>query len=186
MPKIFLKTQQSPIKFSKFFLSLKTHRFLTAMDINDHTLEETLKTITLEVIEEIFVNSTSPQEFEAELRWAASRRLIVDKVQFEESYNTIENDASYRVVTMKLSPFLLNYDYDETIRLSNLTWDFFINVDDGKLDFEDPHKINQLAEHSFIEIVDDYEDMDEFIPVAHHELLALIRAIDQDLPNSFV
>ena len=156
------------------------------MDINDHTLEEMLKTITLEVIEEIFVNSTSPQEFEAELRWAASRRLIVDKVQFEESYSAIEDDASYRVVTIKLSPFLLNYDYDETTRLSNLTWDFFINLDDGKLDFEDPNKTNQLAEHSFIEIVDDYDDMDEFIPVAHAELLALIRAIDQDLPNSFV
>jgi len=25
-----------------------------------------------------------------------------------------------------------------------------------------------------------------FLPVAHHELLGLIRAIDQDLPNSFV
>jgi hypothetical protein len=156
------------------------------MHIKDHALEDTLKTITLEVIEEIFVNSTTTQEFEAELRWAASRRLIVDKVQFEESYSAIEDDASYRVVTMKLSPFLLNYDYDETTRLSNLTWDFFINVDDGKLDFEDPYKTNQLDEHSFIEIVDDYDDMDEFIPVAHYELLTLIRAIDQDLPNSFV
>ena len=156
------------------------------MDIKDHTLEDALKTITLEVIEEIFVNSTSLQEFEAELRWAASRRLIVDKVQFEESYSAIEDDAIYRVVTMKLSPFLLNYDYDETTRLSNLTWDFFINIDFGKLDFDDPYKTNQLAEYSFIEIVDDYDDMDEFIPVAHYELLALIRAIDQDLPNSFV
>jgi hypothetical protein len=127
------------------------------MKSKDHTLKDTLKTIMLEVIEEIFVNSTSPQEFEAELRWAASRRLIIDKVQFEESYSAIEDDASYRVVTMKLSPFLLNYDYDETTRLSNLTWDFFINVDDEKLDFEDPYKTNQLAEHCFIEIVDDYE-----------------------------
>jgi len=67
------------------------------MNSKDHTLEDTLKTITLEVIEEIFVNSTTTQEFEAELRWAASRRLIVNKVQFEESYSAIEDDASYRV-----------------------------------------------------------------------------------------
>lgn len=156
------------------------------MNVKNHTLEDTLKTISLEVIDEIFVYSTSPQEFEAELRQAASRRLIDNKIQFENSYSAIEDDASYRVVTLKLSPFLLNYDYDETTRLSNLTWRFFINVDDGKLDFEDPYKTNQLAEHSFIEIVDDYKDMDEFIPVAHYELLALIRAIDQDLPNSFI
>ena len=156
------------------------------MNSKNQTLEDTLKIITLEVIEEIFVNSTSRQEFEAELRWAASRRLIVDKVQFEESYSAIENDASYRVVTLKLSPFLLNYDYNETPRISNLTWNFFINVDDGKLDFEDSFKTNQLAQHSFIEIIDDYDDMDEFIPVAHYELLALIRSIDNDLPDSFV
>ena len=162
------------------------HVLSTAMNSKNQTLEDTLKTITLEVIEEIFVNSTSTQEFESELRWAASRRLIVNKVQFEESYSAIENDASYRVITMKLSPFLLNYDYDEATCLSNLTWDFFINIDDGKLDFEYAFKTNQLAQHSFIEIIDDYDDMDEFIPVAHYELLALIRSIDNDLPNSFV
>ena len=54
------------------------------MNQNDQTLVNTLKTISLEAIKILTDDVRSNEEFETELFDAASRRLILEKIQIEE------------------------------------------------------------------------------------------------------
>ena len=105
------------------------------MNQDDQTLVNTLKTISIEAIKILTDDVRSNEEFETELFDAASRRLIFEKIQIEECRVAIESDATFLVLTMRLSPYLLNYDYDASTGLALLSWDLLINLEREQLNF---------------------------------------------------
>ena len=154
------------------------------MNQDDQTLVNTLKTISLEAIKILTDDVRSNEEFETELFDAASRRLILEKIQIEECRVAIESDATFLVLTMRLSPYLLNYDYDASTGLALLSWDLLINLEREQVNFAKMDSTDKLYDSSFIEVIDYYEDMQEVSDQAHNELMSLINTVDDDLPNS--
>ena len=154
------------------------------MNQDDQTLVNTLKTISLEAIKILTDDVRSNEEFETELFDAASRRLIFEKIQIEECRVAIESDATFLVLTMRLSPYLLNYDYDASTGLALLSWDLLINLEREQVNFAKMDSTDKLYDRSFIEVIDYYEDMQEVSDQAHNELMSLINTVDDDLPNS--
>ena len=154
------------------------------MNQDDQTLVNTLKTISLEAIKILTDDVRSNEEFETELFDAASRRLIFEKIQIEECRVAIESDATFLVLTMRLSPYLLNYDYDASTGLALLSWDLLINLEREQVNFAKMDSTDKLYDSSFIEVIDYYEDMQEVSDQAHNELMSLINTVDDDLPNS--
>ena len=154
------------------------------MNQDDQTLVNTLKTISLEAIKILTDDVRSNEEFETELFDAASRRLIFEKIQIEECRVAIESDATFLVLTMRLSPYLLNYDYDASSGLALLSWDLLINLEREQVNFAKIDCTDKLYDSSFIEVIDYYEDMQEVSNQAHNELMSLINTVDDDLPNS--
>ena len=154
------------------------------MNQDDQTLVNTLKTISLEAIKILTDDVSSNEEFETELFDAASRRLIFEKIQIEECRVAIESDATFLVLTMRLSPYLLNYNYDASTGLALLSWDLLINLEREQVNFAKIDFIDKLYDSSFIEVIDYYEDMQEVSDQAHNELMSLINTVDDDLPNS--
>ena len=154
------------------------------MNQDDQTLVNTLKTISIEAIKILTDDVRSNEEFETELFDAASRRLIFEKIQIEECRVAIESDATFLVLTMRLSPYLLNYDYDASTGLALLSWDLLINLEREQVNFAKMDSTDKLYDSSFIEVIDYYEDMQEVSDQAHNELMSLINTVDDDLPNS--
>ena len=154
------------------------------MNQDDQTLVNTLKTISLEAIKILTDDVRSNEEFETELFDAASRRLIFEKIQIEECRVAIESDATFLVLTMRLSPYLLNYNYDASTGLALLSWDLLINLEREQVNFAKMDSTDKLYDSSFIEVIDYYEDMQEVSDQAHNELMSLINTVDDDLPNS--
>ena len=154
------------------------------MNQDDQTLVNTLKTISLEAIKILTDDVRSNEEFETELFDAASRRLIFEKIQIEECRVAIESDATFLVLTMRLSPYLLNYDYDASTGLALLSWDLLINLEREQVNFAKIDCTDKLYESSFNEVIDYYDDMQEVTDQAHNELMSLINTVDDDLPNS--
>ena len=154
------------------------------MNQDDQTLVNTLKTISLEAIKILTDDVRSNEEFETELFDAASRRLIFEKIQIEECRVAIESDATFLVLTMRLSPYLLNYEYDASTGLALLSWDLLINLEREQVNFAKMDSTDKLYDSSFIEVIDYYEDMQEVSDQAHNELMSLINTVDDDLPNS--
>lgn len=85
---------------------------------------------------------------------------------------------------MRLSPYLLNYDYDASTGLALLSWDLLINLEREQVNFAKIECTDKLYDSSFIEVIDYYEDMQEVSDQAHNELMSLINTVDDDLPNS--
>lgn len=154
------------------------------MNQDDQTLVNTLKTISIEAIKILTDDVRSNEEFETELFDAASRRLIFEKIQIEECRVAIESDATFLVLTMRLSPYLLNYNYDASTGLALLSWDLLINLEREQVNFAKMDSTDKLYDSSFIEVIDYYEDMQEVSDQAHNELMSLINTVDDDLPNS--
>jgi len=154
------------------------------MNQDDQTLVNMLKTISIEAIKILTDDVRSNEEFETELFDAASRRLIFEKIQIEECRVAIESDATFLVLTMRLSPYLLNYDYDASTGLALLSWDLLINLEREQVNFAKMDSTDKLYDSSFIEVIDYYEDMQEVSDQAHNELMSLINTVDDDLPNS--
>ena len=154
------------------------------MNQDDQTLVNTLKTISIEAIKILTDDVRSNEEFETELFDAASRRLIFEKIQIEECRVAIESDATFLVLTMRLSPYLLNYNYDASTGLALLSWDLLINLEREQVNFAKMDSTDKLYDSSFIEVIDYYEDMQEVSDQAHKELMSLINTVDDDLPNS--